>query len=138
MWTSWLAQDSLPECSSIVRTEPRRVREYRMEFKSSEPGEGENNNYSHTPDGHERAELSSAAVAGSGSELRPVPACLNGACASGRARPRNGFAAPAPAPVTATPSGTTASRVSFAADGSMQQPGVSGAAADAQSCHTQH
>ena len=50
-----------------MRTEPRRVREYKMESKPSEPCEGENIIYSHTPDGHERAELSSAAVAGSGS-----------------------------------------------------------------------
>ena len=66
-----------------AQTEPRRVREYKMESKTSEPCEGENIIYSHTPDGHERAELSSAAVAGSGSELRPVPACLNGACTRG-------------------------------------------------------
>ena len=59
-----------------------------MESKSSEPGEGENNDYSHTPDGHGRAGPRPAAVVGSdsGTELRSVPARLNGASAAGRVR----------------------------------------------------
>ena len=46
-----------------------------MKTTASEPGEGENINYSHTPDGHERAGLRPAAVVGSdsGAELRSVP-----------------------------------------------------------------
>ena len=67
---------SLLGCSRFVRTEPRRVREYKMESKTSEPCEGENIIYSHTPDGHERAGPRPAAVAGSdsGTVLRLVPA----------------------------------------------------------------
>ena len=47
-----------------------------MESKPSEPREGENIIYSHTPDGHERAGPRPAAVVGSdsGTELRSVPA----------------------------------------------------------------
>ena len=42
-----LLKPSLPGCSRFVRTEPRRIREYNMESKSSEPCEGENITYSH-------------------------------------------------------------------------------------------
>ena len=115
-----------------MRTEPRRVREYRMESKVSEPCEGENIIYSHTPDGHERAGPRPAAVVGSGSgtELRSVPASLNGASAAGRVRPRIGI--PGQAPATATPPGTATFGASSVAGGSRQQPGNHGVAADTQ------
>ena len=103
-----------------------------MERTHSEPGEGENNNYSHTPDGHERAGPRPAAVAGSdsGAELRSVPAGLNGASAAGRVRPRVGISEQSPA--TATPSGTATFGTLPVADGSRQQPGNPGVAADTQ------
>ena len=103
-----------------------------MEFKSSEPGEGENITYSYTPDGHERAGRRPAAVAGSdsGTVLRSVPASLSGASAAGRARPRVGFSGQAPA--TATPPGTVTFGALSVAGGSKQQLGDLGVAADAQ------
>jgi hypothetical protein len=84
-----------------------------MESDLSETRKGQNNISSDTPDsdtpdGYERAGLRPAAVAGSGisSELRPVPSCLNGASAAGRARTRVGISTEQPA--TATPPGMVA------------------------------
>ena len=101
-----------------------------MESSVSGPREGENNSSIHTPDGHERAGSIPAAVSSSGSGLRSIPGCLSGACSSGRPRPTIAFSGSRP--TTATPSGTAASCLPPVADGSRQQPGNVGAAADAQ------
>ena len=101
-----------------------------MESNVSGPREGENNSSIHTPDGHERAGSIPAAVSSSGPELRSIPGCLSGACSSGRPRPT--IAISGSRPTTATPSGTAAPGLPPVADGSRQQPGNGGAAADAQ------
>ena len=101
-----------------------------MEANVPDPREGGNNSYNDTPDGHERAGSISAAVSFCESELRPIPGCLGGACSSGRPRPT--IAISGSRSTTATPSGTAASCLPPVADGSRQQPGNVGAAADAQ------
>ena len=101
-----------------------------MESNVPGPREGENNSSIHTPDGHELAGSIPAAVSSSGPELRSIPGCLRGACSSGRQRPTIAFSGSQS--TTATPSGTAASGLPPVADGSKQQPGKFGAAADAQ------